>query len=56
MFLKILQILQENKNCNFIKKRIQHWCFLVKFGKVFKYTFFYWTPPVAASAHANFIV
>ena len=31
--------------CNFIKKRLQHWCFHVKFIKYFKNTFFYRTPP-----------
>ena len=38
VFLKILQILQENTyspsgTCNFIKKRLQYWCFPVTFAK-----------------------
>ena len=34
---------------NFIKKRLQYRSFPVKFAKFFKNTFFYRTPPVAAS-------
>ena len=37
------------KAWNFIKKRLQHKFFSVKFAKLFKNTFFYRTPPVAAS-------
>ena len=46
MFLKILQISQAleslfnkvavQKVCNFIEKRLQHRCFLVKFAKYFR--------------------
>ena len=39
--------------CNFIKKRLQHKCFPVKFVIFFfKNTFFYRTPPVAVSTVA----
>ena len=37
------------KAYKFIKKRLQHSCFAVKFVKFFWKTFFYKTPPVAAS-------
>ena len=52
MFLKISQISQENAcaggsfeqtcglACNFIKKRLQHWCFPVKFAKLLRIPFF----------------
>ena len=62
MFLKNSQISQENncvevffdkvtgpQGCNFIKKRLQHRCFPVKFSKYLRTPFFYRTPPVAAS-------
>ena len=62
MFLKNSQISQENncvevffdkvtgpQGCNFIKKRLQHRCFPVKFAKYLRTPFFYRTPPVAAS-------
>ena len=44
---------------NFVKKRLQHACFPVKFAKIFKNTFFYSTTLVAASVicalqHQNF--
>ena len=35
--------------CNFIKKRLQHWHFPLKFFEIFKNIFFYRKPPVAAS-------
>ena len=37
------------KACNFIKKRLQHRYFLVNIVNFFKNSFFYRTPPVAAS-------
>ena len=39
----------ESQVCKFIKKRLQHRCFPVKFAKTFKDTLFYRTPSVAAS-------
>ena len=51
MFLKILQISQENGCivvCDFIKIRLQHWRFPVKFAKFLK-NLFYRTSPMAAS-------
>ena len=61
MFLKISQILQENncvgvsfnkavylRACNFIKRRLQNRCFLVKFANFYEQRF-YRTPPVTAS-------
>ena len=38
LFLKFSQIYQAN-NCNFIKKRLQHRCFPMKFKKISKNTF-----------------
>ena len=38
------------KACNFIKKRLQHSCFPVEYA-IFLGTFFYRTPPVAASGN-----
>ena len=35
--------------CKFIKNRLQHRCFAIKFANFFKKNFFYRTPPVAAS-------
>ena len=35
--------------CYFIKKKLQHRCFLVKFTKIFTNIFFYRRVPVAAS-------
>ena len=35
--------------CNFIKKRLQHRCFPVKFANFLRTPFFYRTPPVADS-------
>ena len=37
------------KKSLFLKKRLWHRCFPVHFGKTFKNTVFYRTPPVAAS-------
>ena len=37
------------KACNFIKKRLQHRCFPVKFAKFFRTSFFYRKSLVAAS-------
>ena len=58
VFLKISQISQQipvleslfnkiasPKTCNFIKKRLQHRCFAVTFGKFYEHLF-YRTPPV----------
>ena len=40
-----------NLNCwNFIKKKLQHRCFLVEFANFLRTPFFYRTPPLAASA------
>ena len=36
-------------SCNFIKKRLEHRCFLVKHASILRTTFFERTPPVAAS-------
>ena len=36
--------------CNFIKKRLQRWCFPVNIMNFFKNTFFYRALPVAASS------
>ena len=41
-------VLESLLACNFIKKRLQHRCFLVNIAKFLK-TAFYRTPPVAAS-------
>ena len=35
--------------CNFVKKRLQHRCFPMKIAKIFKNTYFYRAPLVAAS-------
>ena len=47
VFLKILQILQENSSvgvsCKFIKNRLQYWCLTVKVAKFLR------APPVAVS-------
>ena len=52
VFLKILQNSQENtciKARNFIKKETPLQVFSCKFCEIFKNTFFYRAPPVAAS-------
>ena len=37
------------RSATLLKKRLWHRCFPVDFGKITKNTFFYRTPPVAAS-------
>ena len=68
VFLKISQISRESncvgvsfnkvaelRVCNFIKKRLQHRCFPVKFAKFLGTPFFHRTPPVAASDFITFL-
>ena len=38
---------------NFIKKRLQHRCFPVNIAKLFKNSFLYRLPPVAAFGYSN---
>ena len=39
-FHRKTSVLESLQACNFIKKRLQHWCFLVKFAKNFKNIYF----------------
>ena len=48
LFLKIFRS-SHDEACNFIKKRLWHWCFPVNFYEVLNNTFFYLTPPLTAS-------
>ena len=57
VFLEILENSQENtctwdKDCNFIKKESLVQLFSCEFGKIYKNTFFYRTPLVAASVYS----
>ena len=38
------------QTCNFMKKRLWHWCFLVNFAKFFQNTFFYRAPFAEAAS------
>ena len=42
------------KAVNIIKKRLQHRCFLVNIVRIFKNSFFYRTPPLAAYSFPKF--
>ena len=66
VFLKISQYSQENtfvgvslnkaanyQGCNFIKTRLQHWCFPVNIAKTFQNSFLYGAPPLTASEFAK---
>ena len=44
---------KDPQDCSFIKRNIQHRCFLVKFAKLLRTPFFYRTTPVAASVIFN---
>ena len=49
MLESLLNKVAGQRACNFIKMRIQHECFQVKFLKFLARPFFYKTAPVAAS-------
>ena len=44
------------KSCSFIRKRLQHRCFLAKFAKFLRTPIFYRTLPLAASGTCNIML